>query len=45
MWIDTCSTTVIPLTANLQPHGPLSMVALHQLGGLPVVTRELIDHG
>ncbi len=35
----------VPLIANLQPHGPFSMVALHQLGGVPVVMRELLDHG
>jgi dihydroxy-acid dehydratase len=35
----------VPLIANLQPHGPFSMVALHQIGGLPVVMRELLDHG
>jgi dihydroxy-acid dehydratase len=35
----------VPLMANLQPHGPFSMVALHQIGGLPVVMRELLDHG
>jgi dihydroxy-acid dehydratase len=35
----------VPLIANLQPHGPYAMVSLHQLGGVPVVMRELLDHG
>lgn len=34
-----------PLIANLQPHGPYSMVALHRIGGVPVVMRELLDAG
>ncbi|MFV0524808.1 MAG: dihydroxy-acid dehydratase [Acidimicrobiales bacterium] len=35
----------VPLITNLQPHGPYSMVALHTVGGLPVVMRELLDAG
>jgi dihydroxy-acid dehydratase len=35
----------VPLIANLQPHGPYSMSALHAIGGVPVVMRELFDHG
>jgi dihydroxy-acid dehydratase len=35
----------VPLIANLQPHGPYAMVTLHQLGGVPVVMKELLDHG
>ncbi|MCP3855389.1 MAG: dihydroxy-acid dehydratase [Actinomycetia bacterium] len=35
----------VPLIANLQPHGPYSMVALHEVGGVPVVMRELLDNG
>ena len=35
----------VPLVANLQPHGPYAMVSLHHLGGVPVVMKELLDHG
>jgi dihydroxy-acid dehydratase len=35
----------VPLLANLQPHGPYSMVALHDVGGVPVVMKELLDNG
>ena len=35
----------VPLIANLQPHGPYAMVSLHQVGGAPVVMKELLDHG
>ncbi|MFV0259149.1 MAG: dihydroxy-acid dehydratase [Acidimicrobiales bacterium] len=35
----------VPLIANLQPQGPYAMVALHAVGGLPVVMRELLDAG
>ena len=35
----------VPLLANLQPHGPYSMVALHDLGGVPIVMKELLDNG
>jgi dihydroxy-acid dehydratase len=34
----------VPLIGNLQPHGPYAMVALHQLGGVPVVMKELLDN-
>jgi dihydroxy-acid dehydratase len=35
----------VPLIANLQPQGPYSMAALHALGGVPVVMKELLRHG
>ena len=35
----------VPLIANLQPHGPYAMVSLHQVGGVPVVMKELLDAG
>src|SRR5262245_28933400 len=35
----------VPLITNLQPHGPYAMSSLHQLGGVPVVMKELLDHG
>lgn len=35
----------VPLIANLQPHGPYAMVSLHQVGGVPMVMKELLDHG
>jgi dihydroxy-acid dehydratase len=35
----------VPLIANLQPHGPYAMASLHQLGGVPVVMKELLDSG
>lgn len=35
----------IPLIANLQPHGPYAMAALHAIGGVPVVMKELLRHG
>lgn len=35
----------VPIIADLQPHGPYSMVALHEVGGVPVVMRELLDRG
>lgn len=35
----------VPLIANLQPHGPYAMVSLHQIGGVPVVMKELLDRG
>jgi len=35
----------VPLITNLQPHGPYAMVSLHQLGGVPVVMKELLGHG
>jgi len=35
----------IPLICNLQPHGPYAMAALHAVGGVPVVMKELLRHG
>ncbi len=35
----------VPLIANLQPHGPYAMVSLHELGGVPVVMKELLRAG
>jgi len=35
----------VPLIANLQPHGPYSMVGLHEVGGVPIVMKELLDNG
>lgn len=35
----------VPLIANLQPHGPYAMLALHDIGGVPVVMKELLAHG
>ncbi len=35
----------VPLIADLQPHGPYAMVNLHRIGGVPVVMRQLLDHG
>jgi dihydroxy-acid dehydratase len=35
----------VPLIANLQPHGPYAMVSLHQLGGVPIVMKELLSAG
>jgi len=35
----------VPLIGNLQPHGPYAMVSLHKIGGVPVVMRELLEHG
>jgi dihydroxy-acid dehydratase len=35
----------VPLIANLQPHGPYAMVSLHDVGGVPVVMKELLDNG
>ncbi len=35
----------IPLIANLQPHGPYAMAALHAVGGVPVVMKELLRQG
>jgi len=35
----------VPLIANLQPQGPYAMVALHALGGVPVVMKELLGAG
>jgi len=35
----------VPLIANLQPHGPYAMVSLHQIGGVPIVMKELLRTG
>ncbi|MBV8190398.1 MAG: dihydroxy-acid dehydratase, partial [Alphaproteobacteria bacterium] len=35
----------IPLLANLQPHGPYAMTSLHDIGGVPVVMKELLRAG
>ncbi|HOA94439.1 MAG TPA: dihydroxy-acid dehydratase [Quisquiliibacterium sp.] len=35
----------VPLIANLQPQGPYAMAALHALGGVPVVMKELLRSG
>lgn len=35
----------VPLICNLQPHGPYAMAALHAIGGVPVVMKELLRHG
>ncbi len=34
-----------PLIANLQPQGPYAMAALHALGGVPIVMKELLRNG
>jgi dihydroxy-acid dehydratase len=35
----------VPLLANLQPHGRYAMAGLHQLGGVPIVMKELLRNG
>ncbi|MEM7253634.1 MAG: dihydroxy-acid dehydratase [Pseudomonadota bacterium] len=35
----------VPLIGNLQPHGPYAMVSLHNVGGVPVVMKELLRNG
>ena len=35
----------VPLICNLQPHGPYAMVSLHEIGGVPIVMKELLRHG
>jgi dihydroxy-acid dehydratase len=35
----------VPLLGNLQPHGPYAMVSLHQIGGVPIVMKELLRSG
>src|SRR5690606_14255172 len=35
----------VPLLTNLQPHGPYAMAALHAVGGVPVVMKELLANG
>lgn len=33
----------VPLIANLQPHGAYAMVSLHNVGGVPVVMKALLE--
>lgn len=35
----------VPLISNLQPHGPYAMTSLHEIGGVPVVMKELLRAG
>ncbi|MDF1720200.1 MAG: dihydroxy-acid dehydratase [Minwuia sp.] len=35
----------VPLIANLQPHGAYAMVSLHDVGGVPVVMKALLEAG
>lgn len=35
----------VPIIANLQPHGAYAMVSLHQVGGVPVVMKALLEAG
>jgi len=35
----------VPLIANLQPHGAHAMVSLHNVGGVPVVMKALLEAG
>ena len=35
----------VPIIINLSPHGPYHMADLDKVGGIPVVMRELLDHG
>ena len=35
----------VPLLANLQPHGPYAMASLHEIGGVPIVMKELLRAG
>ena len=35
----------VPIIANLQPHGAYAMVSLHQIGGVPVVMKALLEAG
>ena len=35
----------VPLIGNLSPHGPYHMSDLHDLGGVPVAMRELLQAG
>lgn len=35
----------VPLIANLQPQGAYAMVSLHQVGGVPVVMKALLEAG
>lgn len=35
----------VPIIANLQPQGTYAMVSLHQVGGVPVVMKALLEAG
>ena len=35
----------VPLLSNLSPHGKYHMSDLHDIGGVPVVMKELLEHG
>jgi dihydroxy-acid dehydratase len=35
----------VPLLANMSPHGKYHMTDLHNIGGLPVVLKELMSNG
>jgi dihydroxy-acid dehydratase len=35
----------VPLLTNLQPHGHYAMTSLHEIGGVPVVMKELLRAG
>ena len=35
----------VPLLLNLSPHGPYQMVDLDEIGGVPIVMKELLEHG
>ncbi|MGD2140330.1 MAG: dihydroxy-acid dehydratase [Burkholderiales bacterium] len=35
----------VPIIANLQPQGPYAMISLHQIGGVPVVMKTLLEAG
>jgi len=35
----------VPLVANLRPHGQFHMKDLDEIGGLPVIMKDLLDHG
>ncbi|CAN5918309.1 dihydroxy-acid dehydratase [soil metagenome] len=35
----------VPLLSNLQPHGKYAMVSLHEIGGVPIVMKELLRAG
>ncbi|XP_065835395.1 dihydroxy-acid dehydratase 2-like [Oscarella lobularis] len=35
----------VPLIANLSPHGKYHVADLHEVGGIPIVLKELLDNG
>ncbi len=35
----------MPLICNLQPHGRYAMASLHEIGGVPIVMKELLRNG